>query len=77
MEAAENRRGYISSDQTLERADAGRIRRWKRHQLRVAFGLQQRGTRPVERLDRATSGRACPAGGGGPPPLSTPDRQTS
>ena len=59
----------LSSDQTLERADAGRIRRWKRHQLRAAFGLQQRGTRPVQRLDRAASGRACPAGGGGPPPV--------
>ena len=67
MEDAEDRRGTFSSDQTPERADAGRIRRWKRHQFRVAFGLQQRGSRPVQRLDRAASGRACPAGGGGPP----------
>ena len=71
MEDAEDRRGR--SDQfrsdAVERADAGRIRRWKRHQFRVAFGPQQRGSRPVQRLDRAASGRACPAGGGGPPPV--------
>ena len=69
MEDAEDRRGDISSDQTLERADAGKIRRWKRHQFRVAFGPQHRGPRPVQRLDRAASGRACPAGGSGSPPV--------
>ena len=70
MEDAEDRGGsdQFRSD-AVERADAGRIRRWKRHQFRVAFGPQQRGSRPVQRLDRAASGRACPAGGGGPPPV--------
>ena len=76
MEDTEDRGEEISSDQTLEKS-----RRWEDQTLeetsvRVAFGPQQRGSRPVQRLDRAASGRACPAGGGGPP-LSTPDRQTS
>ena len=62
MEDAEDRRGIHRSDRT-------QFRRWKTDRFRVAFGPQQRGSRPVQRLDCATSGRACPAGGGGPPPV--------
>ena len=77
MEDAEDRRGrYI--DQIGHSSDAGRIRRWKTDRFRVAFGPQQRGTRPVQRLDRATPHRSGPAAAAAAArPQSTPDRQTS